>query len=460
MGSNKMRILLLAYYFPPLGGPASIRLGKLVKYLRRLGWEIDVISVRNILYYAYDNDLEKECQPDTIKRTISGEILTLLYYLGKLRQRKPVNPSDKRKDQQTENFPQKIYFFFSDSIRNFFKNLLPPDEKIGWLPFACSYGKKMLRSKKYDYILTSIGPFTSAMIAYKLSKMSNVPLILDYRDHWTMHPYSRFLSPWHRKISRKWEEEVLRHATLITTAGKVMRSELMTGFQVSDPHKLLTIYNGYDEDDFPVPAESTPLDIRSSQEGQKEDRNILFTYTGSLYPPITPMYFLSALKELKKRSELPIDLQVRFIGNYHRDMYSLLSDPVLKDTITIIPSLPHRESIKEMLRSDVLLLFLSSREGKGILTSKAFEYLRSGRPILAMIPANAEIAPHIATNKQNILCPMEDVQQISSSLLQMYQAVANNISSFSNDTQISEFSREKQIQKLDQILRERSNSLV
>ena len=39
-------ILFIAYYFPPLGGIASLRSLKHVKYLTQLGYQVQVLTVR------------------------------------------------------------------------------------------------------------------------------------------------------------------------------------------------------------------------------------------------------------------------------------------------------------------------------------------------------------------------------------------------------------------------------
>lgn len=465
-----MRILLIAYYYPPLGGPASIRLGKTVKYLRRLGWTVDVISVKNIMYHSYDYALAEECRPDGIIRTNSLEILALLSLFDRLIKLLPFQSSGRKKQRSCRR--KKLYFSFPDSLRDFFKKLLFPDEKIGWLPFACKKGYACLKKVKYDYLITSIGPYTAGIIAYMLSKKTDTPLLIDYRDHWTLHPYKRFSNPIHHKMSAAWERRILKQASLVTTAGKTMTSELLSSFPEIDKNSIREIYNGYDDEDFSAASASfyNPERVQSEKksnrnsldqtEPEEEPRNeVIFTYTGSLYLPITPLYLIKALKNLHIEGKLPSALKIRFIGNYHRDMYNLLSDKALSGCISIIPNLPHKETVAEIMKSDVLLLLLSSSEGKGILTTKAFEYIRSGKPILALIPENAEIAEVIGSFNNHYICPMEDSEQTAGLILTAFNDVLSNrkkgyCKPESNNNRINEFSREKQTMKLSSFLQE------
>jgi len=47
------RVLLVAYYFPPLGMSGTQRVAKWGKYFLRLGWEVTIITVKPIAYYAF-----------------------------------------------------------------------------------------------------------------------------------------------------------------------------------------------------------------------------------------------------------------------------------------------------------------------------------------------------------------------------------------------------------------------
>jgi hypothetical protein len=44
------RVLLVAYYFPPLGMGVIQRIAKWAKYFLRLDWEVTVITIKPIVY--------------------------------------------------------------------------------------------------------------------------------------------------------------------------------------------------------------------------------------------------------------------------------------------------------------------------------------------------------------------------------------------------------------------------
>ena len=66
-----MRLLYISYFYPPLGGPASLRNVKTVKYLAESGIACDVITVGDLEYLYRDASLLEECMADRVTRTAS-----------------------------------------------------------------------------------------------------------------------------------------------------------------------------------------------------------------------------------------------------------------------------------------------------------------------------------------------------------------------------------------------------
>ena len=53
----RRRVLVLAYFFPPLGGAGVQRTLKFVRYLEPLGWDATVVTTRSRHYPARDPSL-------------------------------------------------------------------------------------------------------------------------------------------------------------------------------------------------------------------------------------------------------------------------------------------------------------------------------------------------------------------------------------------------------------------
>ena len=155
------KLLLIAYFYPPLGGPGVQRPSKLVKHLHKQDVSTDVITVNDIVFHSTDNKLLKEDKAHKTIRTTSLDLMSILKKISKPKTNKAV------------------YFSTPEKYKKIIRNIFPIDDKIGWLPFVINAGKKLIKSNDYDAIMATMGPYTSGVAAYKLAKANKLPLIVD-----------------------------------------------------------------------------------------------------------------------------------------------------------------------------------------------------------------------------------------------------------------------------------------
>jgi hypothetical protein len=387
---------MFAYFYPPLGGPGVQRPVKLIKYLDRNNWKTDVITVKDIMFHSSDDQLAAEDMAEKVIRTGS---LDLMSFLGKMKK-----GSDR----------SKVYFGTPEKYKKVIRNLFPIDDKIGWLPYAKKAGRQLLKTKRYNAIMATIGPYTSGLAAYKLSRQYKIPLIIDYRDHWTMNPYIKFITPFHKRISENWEKRILKHASVITTVSKTMKSDLLQKFGSQLLSKIKVMYNGWDEEDF------SDVPVR------EKTKKIIIRYIGNFYGHRTPKFFIQALENLKYNGSLPEDIQIDFIGNYYHDTADILKNTKISENINIIPQVNHKKSNELLMNCDGLLLFVATHKGKGVLTGKLFEYLRSGKEILAMIPPDGEAAEILKHYNYRFITSMENTKEIEEQFIEFYKSIKTN----------------------------------
>jgi len=404
------KLLLIAYFYPPLGGPGVQRPVKLVKYLERCGVSTNVITVKDIVFHSMDQKLLKEDVARRIIRTSSFDPMSILKKISK--------PKTNRA----------VYFKTPEKYKKIIRNIFFIDEKIGWLPFVIKAGKKLNKKNEYDAVMATMGPYTSGVAAYKLAKKMKTPLIIDYRDHWTLNPYITFFSKLHKKHAVHWENKILNFASTITVVSKTMKDDLIDEFGETLRGRIKVIYNGWDTDDF------TNFVIRKNEK-------FIIKYIGNFYGYRTPKYFIDALELLKSRNQLSNDIIIEFTGNYYAETINYISNSEVSDMIKINPQIEHKEAIESLMNCDALLLFIASHKGKGVLTGKLFEYLRSGKEILAMVPSDGEAAEILTQNKHNLICNMEDVEMIAKNFLMLIETLKNKKIKREYST---EFSRENQ----------------
>lgn len=383
------RILYISYFYPPLGGPAVLRNLKTVKYLSRMGFEIDVITPQDLEYLYRDDSLPSQQSERKLYRTKSADPMALL---------KKLRPS---KDRQASS----LYMNTPERAKLLLRRLWPIDNKIGWLPFLVKTGRQALRDNDYDLIYISLGPFSSGLGAYRLSVESGLPLVLDMRDYWTLlGDYELQGFAWQRRLSSHWEAKLYYHASLIVTATEGIGTDIHAAFGMELKRKCLTIYNGWDEEDF------------EGLESIHPGKGFELAYFGNIYARRSLSKLYAALTELREAAILPEGTRVKLYGNFFKETKDEALKSGVSDLVEFIPQLSHREALKAMLGSHVLLLALNSSGPSGTLSSKIFEYLRSGRPILAMVPAHKEAAALLGRCSQPYVCAMESSASIRDAL--------------------------------------------
>ncbi|NQT65324.1 MAG: glycosyltransferase [FCB group bacterium] len=415
------RLLLIAYFYPPLGGPGVQRPAKLVKYLKQFDVSTDVITVKDIVFHSSDMKLLKEDKAQIIIRTSSFDPMSILKKISKSK----INKA--------------IYFKTPEKYKIVIRNIFPIDDKIGWLPFILRAGKKLFKINKYDAVMATMGPYTSGIAAYKLAKKNNSTLIIDYRDHWTLNPYITFFSKIHKIHSRNWENKILHFASVVTVVSKTMGDDLIREFGEELRHKIKVIYNGWDADDF-------------SNFVIWKNEKFVIKYIGNFYGHRTLKYFIEALELLQSRDQLSDDLLIEFTGNYFTETIEYIANSKVAHLIKVNSQIEHKEAIKSLMNCDALLLFIASHKGNGVLTGKLFEYLRSGKEILAMVPSEGEAAEILRQNKHNLICNMEDVEMIARNFLKLIKVLNKK----SSERKINyEYSRKDQTQEFLNFIEDR-----
>ncbi|MCB5295367.1 MAG: glycosyltransferase [Candidatus Cloacimonetes bacterium] len=389
-----MKILYISYFFPPLGGPAALRNVKTVSYLSEMGTKISVLTVQDIVYAYSDPGLLDLCKGVEIHRVASLDPMALLRrILGK-----------------KSSASQAVYKRSPERLKLFVRRLAPIDDKIGWLPQLLKSGRKLLSSEDFDLVYVSCGPFSSALAAYKLADEFDKPLVVDYRDYWTLlSDYDLMGSLLKRAYSRAWEERIIKRASLLICATKGIRDDLAKAFDPSLHERSFLLYNGHDERDFlDIPPASPSRDF------------FTLSYFGNIYARRSLKSLYQGILELEREELIPTNLRILLYGNFNREVYDEIAQSGIGERVKVMPQLSHVQALTKMQEADALILVINSSSPRGTLTSKVFEYLRSGRPILAMVPRLGEAAALLSECGISTMCPMESVSAIKDCLSTLF----------------------------------------
>lgn len=386
------KVLVIAYYFPPMGLSGVQRALKFVKYLPDHGWEPTVLTVTPTAYYALDYGMLRELIESNI-RTIRTNSLdpTRLFESGK-----PVKMPH-----------EKLRTFLSGISQAIFV----PDNKVGWKHDAIRAGRKLLQEEEFNVIFSTAPPYTCHLIGTALSKEFKIPLVIDYRDAWVDNPLHLYITPFHRMMHQRLEKKVLKTSNRIITINRRIKELMLRRYRFLTYNDIAIIPQGYDPDDYRI-DDTFKLPY---------SKKMRFTYAGTFYRNRTPKYFLRALSEvLKEHPNLKKKIESIFIGTFRKENLAMIESLGLTDVVKVFGYLDHRSTVRYLMTSDVLWLTIGNGKGEDqISTGKLFEYIGSRKPILGLVPDGIAKSTIIESGAGKVLDP-DDVAGIKNAILEYY----------------------------------------
>ncbi len=400
------KVLIVAYYFPPSGGPGVQRVLKYVHYLREFGWEPVVLTVTDANFPARDESLLTEI-PDGIQvvRTKIFEPYDLYRKMTGKKKGTAIDVNTIRKEGVPISLSERI----SEFIRATF---FIPDARIGWYRHAVRAGMETIRREKIEAIYSSSPPYTCALIARKLKRDSRLPWVAGFRDPWTgfiTTPHRWFLP---RAIDRRLERSVFEQADAIEVAWKGIERDARRKYPDLPGEKFHHLPNGYDSHDFP-----------SIDPNRRSDHRFTITYTGSMYGRRNPDAFLRAVEGLAARGDIDATrIRLRFIGRFGDDVHEMFRVSPLHNAIDILGYMSHRESIEQLLLADALLLVVDEyEESDEVVPGKVYEYIGSGKPVIAVAPERSAIADLIAETRSGYVAHQSNIEGIATAVMALYR---------------------------------------
>lgn len=373
-----MKILLIAYDYPPIWNAQSIRWYYLSKELANLGFKIDVLTVK----YPGNHKIDFP-QNIRIYKVFPGPIQAFYF-----RFRQSLKVDEKPRLRNTKMF--QVLKIVNRLIMGFLKNILPGDIRTEWFPFAVNFIKKNVDLKNYDVLITSHEPYVDSLIGLFLKKQNTeIKWIADIADPFTTHYYPR----WRKKIDELFEKTVLSTADRILVTSEQLKKEYIKKYGIEE-EKILLIRQGFD--------------LRNVF---KEKRNSKFTfaYTGVFYKNCRdPDKLFSALEE--------IDFDFNFIIAGRNEEF--LPNSSIREKIEFLGFIPHFKVLDIQEKADLLIHLTYKNQTQ--VPGKFFEYLGSGTPILC-ITYNENDETALLTKKLNvgIVCKNKK-DSIKKSLIEIY----------------------------------------
>jgi len=394
------KVLIITYYWPPSGGAGVQRWLKFVKYLPQFGWIPIVYTPEGGELPVSDESLSKDIPGEAIViRTKIKEPYNLYKKFVGLNKEVKINPGFLN-EKKKAGIAERIAIWLRG-------NLFIPDARCFWIRPSVRYLTRYLSEHKVDIIVSSGPPHSMHLIAEKISRKFNLPWLSDFRDPWTNIDYYKdlMLSLPADKLHHKLERRVISKASRVVVIGKTMKEEFESQFH--RPIDLIT--NGYDEEDFNI---NVPV---------RADKFVI-AHTGTLVPSRNPEMLWQAIKELKEEIHgLDTDLEIRLIGKTDISVRNLIIQNKLQEYVLYSEYMSHDEIIRENKAAFLLLLILNNTQNaKGILTGKLFEYIASGRPILAIGPEDGDAAEILNSTESGKCIDFQNKEKMKAEIKSYY----------------------------------------
>ncbi|MFD0836333.1 glycosyltransferase family 4 protein [Mariniflexile aquimaris] len=399
---DKKKVLLITYYWPPAGGPGVQRWLKFVKYLPDFNVRPIVYAPENPSYPLLDESLLDEVSKDlTIIKQPIKEPYKLASLFAKQSSKtisKGVIPEEKK-----QRFIEKLLLF----IRG---NFFIPDARKAWVKPSVNFLSDYIVKENIDTIITTGPPHSLHLIGVQLQAKLGVKWIADFRDPWTTIGYHKQLklTKASRAKHKDLEKQVLNTADQLIVTSFTTKAE----FQKLTSKPIEVITNGYD-------TESVTVDGL--------DTKFTLSHIGSLLSKRNPELLWKILGELvAENASFSKDFQLNFIGFISDSVLESIKKHHLSKYVYNVGYVSHKEALVFQRRTQLLLLIeIDSEDTKCIIPGKLFEYMVSGRPIVAMGPKGSDVAQIISDTNTGHYFNYQDYDSLKSTILEHYKAFQN-----------------------------------
>lgn len=390
------RLLVINYHYPPDPSVGGLRWAGLSKHLVRIGWEVHVLSATGV------DGLRDGVQVHVVRRFHTLNDLYRFFADGVRRWRGPVAVRPSGGAQRRSWLGRALRWLRREaaSMMSF------PDESRGWTLRAAWSVRRLVRRFDPDVVVSSGPPHTAHLAAALGVTGRRVPLVLDFRDPWSMRlgafrhdpvygtSFARLLIPRMERAVFKVGREVIANTR-----------ELADITRASNPYvRVSWLRNGLDTEALPPPGNGEPLP------------GLAVLHAGTLYGGRDSEPVLKAFRSfLDQHPEATRDgSKVRFVGPMEHGREEVLRGKIEANGLTphvdILGYVDRPTAWNLVRRSGVSLILAQNQELQ--IPAKLYESLVLNRnPLVIAEPGSATAREGRDLGVE--VCAPEDIEGIS-----------------------------------------------
>jgi glycosyltransferase involved in cell wall biosynthesis len=383
-GNN--RVLMIAYLFPPIANSGVQRPLKFAKHLKRLGWDLQILTVDR----ALDECVEPELMSEVPKEAEIIRIPMLCDKIGERLGSFAFTQTAGRKLAEAVSWRLREKFIF-------------PDRHALWRPTAKRAALKLFHRAGYDVIWATGFPWTSLLVGRDVSRITGKPLVVDFRDPWSGEDELALHDSRHQTLERS----VLDQASAVVSAWPKLTESLIRNCSNPNDKTFITIPNGFEPEEF----EGAAPFLRPTPD------RITIVYTGVWKDGYGPSLLYDAISCIARTDPSSIsNLSVMTAGFAPGQAVRY----GISEYVREFGRMTHTKALSLMKSADVLFLpVFNGKQERFHLPGKLFEYAAAGKPILAAVPPDGESAAFLARVGGGYVIPPRDPAALQQAIQQL-----------------------------------------
>ncbi len=394
------RVLIITYYWPPSGGSGVQRWLKFAKYLPEAGWEPVIFTPENPDFDLKDERLEEEIPPQL--EVLKFPIWEPYHLFSRIKGTTKTHPG-RLLEQSERGFLERAAIWMR-------ANLLLPDPRVFWVKPAVKFLTDLIEKGQFQAIITTGPPHSMHLIGRNLKRKTGIFWLADFRDPWSQWEFLDSL-PMQRSVRRKHaelERTVLKEADKVVTISPTFQRDL----SVISGREIKLVTNGFDTTD--MPANFSPQ--------TKSPGRLHLVYSGIIDSIRNPIPLLKALKEEFEGNADKISFT--FVGRVNEQVKEYAgNDAWLSDHVHFQGYVPHQEVFDFYANADALVLILTdTKNAKGNIPGKLFEYLATRLPIVALGDPEGDSCKILASSGMGKVIAHTDQVSLQLLLREIYES--------------------------------------
>lgn len=403
---DERTILIICPSFPPQNATSCRRAAAMAKYLRRDGWRVHVLARWGMKALAGSGEAPL---PGDHTETPEG---AQVHWLDVERQ-----PPSGRLMQRIDLLAHMWLMPFSFAAR--------------WSRIAIARSRQLDLAP--DVIWATYPGGGCLLAAQSLARRFDCPWIADFRD--TPNTVAPGAPGWIKNMGLLRLRQVTR-----TSAAKTAVSEPLLR-EVSDARTRhgIVIPNGYDPEELPAADCVLP-------DGQV----FRIVYTGSVCGTRDPNPLVRSIADVIDDGRVPPGRMQFHVYGSERRFFNAESLGREGEILHLHGKVSHAEALR--VQQEATALFIMGMPGvRGVLTTKFFEYMASGRPILCYPTSIEGISPVLQSTGTGLSCESPD--EVKQTLLRWFEQwqETGDIPLSRNTEEVERFSRPVQAKQLAEL---------